>query len=67
MQLKSAEHMAKNQFQMHILRFFFHADFKNAEFLKTQFHSEKLSFVHKKESEHCFGLSLSICVLYFQS
>ena len=26
------------------------------EFLaETQFHSEKLSFVHKKESEHCFN------------
>ena len=24
------------------------------EFLETQFHSEKLSFVHKKESEHFF-------------
>ena len=27
-QVKSAEHMAKNQFQMHILWFFFHADVK---------------------------------------
>ena len=27
-QVQSAEHMAKNQFQMHILWFFFHADVK---------------------------------------
>ena len=32
------------------------------EFLQRQFHSEKLSFVHKKETEHSFQLSLSICV-----
>ena len=32
------------------------------EFLERQFHSEKLSFVHKKETEHSFELSLSICV-----
>ena len=110
--------MAKNQFQMHILWFFFHADikmtrkrpwnpykyktfsFKNVlffddrvrnvpqvssetsllcwfktsqalrsvenkvEFLERQCHSEKLSFVHKKETEHSFELSLSICVFY---
>ena len=34
------------------------------EFFERQFHSEKLSFVHKKETEHSFELSLSICVLY---
>ena len=34
------------------------------DFLEKQFHSEKLSFVHKKESEHSFELSLSICVFY---
>ena len=34
------------------------------EFLQRQFHSEKLSFVHKKETEHSFELSLSICVFY---
>ena len=28
------------------------------EFLQRQFHSEKLSFVHKKETEHSFELSL---------
>ena len=33
-----------------------------AQFLKRQFHNEKLSFVHKKETEHSFELSLSICV-----
>ena len=32
--------------------------------LERQFHSEKLSFFHKKEAEHSFELSLSICVLY---
>ena len=32
--------------------------------LERQFQSEKLSFVHKKETEHCFELSLSSCVLY---
>ena len=32
------------------------------EFLERQFHSKKLSFVHKKGSEHSFELSLSICV-----
>ena len=39
------------------------------EFLERQFHSEKLSFVHQKESEHSFKLSLSICLLsaFFQS
>ena len=34
------------------------------EFLERQFHSEKLSFVYKKETEHSFELSLSICVFY---
>ena len=34
------------------------------EFLDRQFHSEKLSFVHKKETDHSFELSLSICVFY---
>ena len=34
------------------------------EFLERQFHREKLSFVHKKETEHSFELSLSICVFY---
>ena len=34
------------------------------EFLERQFLSEKVSFVHKKESEHSFELSLSICVFY---
>ena len=34
------------------------------EFFERQFHSEKLSFVHKKETEHSFELSLSICVFY---
>ena len=34
------------------------------EFLDRQFHSEKLLFVHKKETEHSFELSLSICVFY---
>ena len=34
------------------------------DFLERQFHSEKLSFVHKKETEHSFELSLSICVFY---
>ena len=34
------------------------------EFLERQFHSEKLSFVHKKETEHSFELCLSICVFY---
>ena len=32
------------------------------EFLQKQFHTEKFSFVHKKETEHSFELSLSICV-----
>ena len=32
------------------------------EFLETQFHSEKLSFIHKKESGHSSGLFLSIFV-----
>ena len=34
------------------------------EFLERQFHRQKLSFVHKKETEHSFELSLSICVFY---
>ena len=35
-----------------------------AEFFERQFHSEKLSFVHRKETEHSIKLSLSICVFY---
>ena len=35
----------------------------DVEFFERQFHSEKLSFVHKKETEHSFELSHSICVL----
>ena len=34
------------------------------ELLERQCHGEKLSFVHKKENEHSFELSLSICVFY---
>ena len=34
------------------------------EFLERQFYSEKLSFVHEKETEDYFELSLSICVFY---
>ena len=34
------------------------------EFLERQFHSEKLLFVHKKDTEHPFELSLSICVFH---
>ena len=34
------------------------------EFFERQFHSEKLSFVHKNESEQSFELSLPICVFY---
>ena len=34
------------------------------EFLETQLRSEKFSFVHKKESEHSFELSISICFFY---
>ena len=34
------------------------------EFLERQFHSEKLSFVHKRETEHSFELPLSICIFY---
>ena len=34
------------------------------EFFERQFHSEKLSFVHKKVTEHSIELSLSICVFY---
>ena len=33
-------------------------------FLERQFHREKLSFVHKKETEYSFELFLSICVFY---
>ena len=36
----------------------------DVEFFERQFHSEKLSFVHKKETEHSIELSLSICVLF---
>ena len=32
--------------------------------LEREFQSEKLSFVHKEESEHSFELSLSTCVFY---
>ena len=32
------------------------------EFLEREFQSEKLPFVHKKESEHSFELCLSTCV-----
>ena len=41
-----------------------HREENRVEFLARQFLSEKLSFVHKKESEHSFGLSLSTCVFY---
>ena len=34
------------------------------EFLERQFPGEKLSFIHKKETEHSFEHSLSICVFY---
>ena len=34
------------------------------EFFERQFQSEKLSSVHKKETEHSIELSLSICVFY---
>ena len=34
------------------------------EFIERQFHSEKLSFVHKKDTEHSFELSLFICVFH---
>ena len=34
------------------------------ESLERQCYSEKLSFVQKKETEHSFELSLSICVFY---
>ena len=36
------------------------------ESLERQCFSEKLSFVHKKETEHSFELSLSICVFYLR-
>ena len=32
------------------------------EFLEGQFRNEKLSLVHKKETEYSFELSLSMCV-----
>ena len=32
--------------------------------LERQFHRKKLSFFHKRETEHSFELALSICVLY---
>ena len=35
-----------------------------AEFLERQFNTEKLSFAHKKESEHSFKLCLPTCVFY---
>ena len=34
------------------------------KFPERQFHREKLSFIHKKETEHSFKLSLFICVFY---
>ena len=34
------------------------------EFLERQFRSVKLSFAHKKETEHYFELSLSTLVFY---
>ena len=34
------------------------------EFLERQFHNKKLSFVHKRETEHSFELSLSIYVFH---
>ena len=34
------------------------------EFLERQCHSENRSFVYKKETEHSFELSLSICIFY---
>ena len=34
------------------------------KFLERQCHSENRSFVYKKETEHSFELSLSICVFY---
>ena len=33
------------------------------EFLERQFHSDKLSFVHKKESEHSWTFSFHLCIL----
>ena len=41
-----------------------HREESKVEFLARQFHSEKLSFVHKKEFELSFELSLSTCVFY---
>ena len=41
-----------------------HREENKVEFLARQFHSEKLSFVHKKEFELSFELSLSTCVFY---
>ena len=37
-----------------------HREENKVEFLEWQFHNEKLSFVHKKETEHSFEPSLSI-------
>ena len=40
------------------------------EFLERQFHNERLSFVHKRETGHSFELSLPILCLFaacFQS
>ena len=37
-----------------------HREENKVEFLERQFHNEKLSFVHKKETEHSFEPSLSI-------
>ena len=34
------------------------------EFVERQFHSEKLSSVYKKETEHSFELSLSAYIFY---
>ena len=34
------------------------------KFLERHFQSEKLSFVYKKETEHSFELSFSICFFY---
>ena len=37
---------------------------KKVEFLERQFHSKKLSFARKKESEHSLEISLPTCVFY---
>ena len=101
-QVKSAEHIAKNQIQMHVFWFFFHDDVKcrntsmkpykyknfllktyfcwphstectsssetreenQVEFLERQFHSEKLSCVHKTENRVFFRtFSFPLCLL----